>query len=127
MDGERLRQQPKRLLVMSAPNRRAGVMCSALGPNGELLQPVGRPATRLRPRRSQRERKFSDKALTSEKENAMKDMISVIMLLTPEITSFIAPFNPSVCPFARAGTWAQSGCDDPQAEASPHLDPMLNT
>ena len=78
---------------------------------------------------SQRERKFWDRQITDRwgLKGAMKDMISVIMLLTPEITSFIGPFNPSVCPFARAGTWAQSGCDDPQAEASPHLDPMLNT
>jgi len=74
---------------------------------------------------SQRERKFWDRQMGVKRRNERHDLGH--HAFNPGDHVFIAPFNPSVCPFARAGTWAQSGCDDPQAEASPHLDPMLNT
>ena len=63
-------------------------MCSALGPNGEMLQPVGRrnptaPTSQARA-----------KGQTDGLKGAMKDVISGVKSMMTEIMSFIAPFNP---------------------------------
>ena len=74
---------------------------------------------------SQRERKFWDRQMGVKRRNEIHDLARSCLSL--RFLSQMSELYQKTCARAGSDVGAVELLDDPQAEAAPHLDPMLNT